>query len=91
MTQSNNGQQAVVIIEHEGGLYNLYLSDVGGVYYSLSLRDLVVERGTPDLEQVGGGGEVEWGREGGDGRRERGRWRGEGGRKGMRRWGSEGK
>ena len=77
MTQSNNGLQAVVIIEHEGGLYNLYLSDVSGVYYSLSLRDLVVERGTPDLEQVGGerwsggGREVmEGGREGGGGGRE---------------------
>ena len=35
--------QALVIVEHEGGFYNLYLSDESGVYFSLSLRDIVVE------------------------------------------------
>ena len=34
---------ALVVIEHEGGFYNLYLSDTTGVDYTLSLRDLVVE------------------------------------------------
>lgn len=40
-----------MIIEHEGNFYNLYLSDKTGVYYSLSLRDLVVDFGV-DLEKV---------------------------------------
>ena len=45
--------QAIVIIQHEGGFYNLYLSDTTGVDYSLSLRDIVVERGGfVDLELV---------------------------------------
>lgn len=45
--------QAMVVIEHEGNFYNLYLSDTSGVDYSLSLRDIVVERGSIlDLEIV---------------------------------------
>ena len=48
---------ALVVIEHEGGFYNLYLSDTTGMDYTLSLRDLVVERGNSggyrlDLEIV---------------------------------------
>ena len=48
---------ALVVIEHEGGFYNLYLSDTTGVDYTLSLRDLVVEKTTTggynlDLEIV---------------------------------------
>ena len=43
----------MVIIEHEGGFYNMYLSDSAGVDYSLSLRDIVVEQGNVlDLEVV---------------------------------------
>ena len=61
--------QALVIIEHNGGFYNLYLSDQEGVYFSLSLRDIVVEGvSTVDLELVREGGReggVEGGREGG--------------------------
>ena len=44
--------QAMVIIQHEGGFYNLYLSDSTGMDYSLSLRDIVVVRGIVDLELV---------------------------------------
>ena len=44
--------QAMVVIEHEGGFYNLYLSDTTGVYFSLSLRDVVVENGIRDIEVV---------------------------------------
>ena len=44
---------AMVIIQHDGGFYNLYLSDTTGVDYALSLRDIVVERGNIlDLEIV---------------------------------------
>ena len=42
----------MVVIEHEGGFYNLYLSDTTGVYFSLSLRDVVVENGIQDVEVV---------------------------------------
>ena len=35
--------QAMVIVEHEGDFYNLYLSDESGLYFSLSLRDIVIE------------------------------------------------
>ena len=46
---------AMVIVQHEGGFYNLYLSDTTGVYFSLSLRDIVVERNSViDLEIVRG-------------------------------------
>ena len=44
-------KQALVIVKHEGGFYNLYLSEETGVYYSLSLRDIVVEEAV-DLEMV---------------------------------------
>ena len=46
-------RQALVIVEHEGGFYNLYLSEETGIYFSLSLRDLVVDYGI-DLERVSG-------------------------------------
>ena len=36
-------QQAMVIVQHVSGQYNLYLSDLNGVYFSLSLPDIVVE------------------------------------------------
>ena len=45
------GRQALVIVEHEGDFYNLYLSDETGVYFSLSLRDLVITHAI-DLEKV---------------------------------------
>ena len=52
-----NEMQALVIVEHVGGFYNLYLSDESGVYYSLSLRDIVVFISSTqirvDLELVG--------------------------------------
>ena len=39
--------QALVIVEHnvkgKGRFYNLYLSEETGVYFSLSLRDIVIE------------------------------------------------
>ena len=45
-------RQAQVIVEHEGNFYNLYLSDETGVYFSLSLRDIVVTQNAIDLERV---------------------------------------
>lgn len=48
-----NELQALVIVEHASGKYNLYLSDITGEYFSLSLEDLVVvDRRTIDLEVV---------------------------------------
>ena len=48
-----NELQALVIVQHNGGFYNLYLSDQSGVYFSLSLRDIaVVGVNTVDLELV---------------------------------------
>ena len=48
--------QALVIVEHAGGFYNLYLSDESGLYFSLSLNDIVIEalygRWQIDLELV---------------------------------------
>ena len=44
--------QALVIVEHDSGQNNLYLSDEKGLYFSLSLPDLVVERTGIDLEVV---------------------------------------
>ena len=44
-------KQALVIIEHSEGFYNLYLSDETGVVYSLSLRDIVIKQAI-DLEKV---------------------------------------
>ena len=42
-----NDMQALVIVEHnvkdKGRFYNLYLSEETGVYFSLSLRDIVIE------------------------------------------------
>ncbi|CAI8030523.1 Sortilin-related receptor [Geodia barretti] len=46
-------RQALVIVQHEGGFYNLYLSEETGVYFSLSLRDLVVDYAI-DLERIDG-------------------------------------
>ena len=48
--------QALVVVEHAEGYYNLYLSDESGLFFSLSLRDIVVEtlyrRWQIDLELV---------------------------------------
>ena len=48
--------QALVIVEHAGGFYNLYLSDESGLYFSLCLTDIVIEtlysRWQIDLELV---------------------------------------
>lgn len=42
-------------MEHSSGQYNLYLSDITGVYFSLSLPDIVVEVNSGiDLELVSG-------------------------------------
>ncbi|CAI8011488.1 VPS10 domain-containing receptor SorCS3 [Geodia barretti] len=50
--------QALVIVEHAGGFYNLYLSDESGLYFSLSLTDIVIEtlynRWQIDLELIQG-------------------------------------
>ena len=45
-------QQALVIVEHASGQFNLYLSDITGVYFSLSLPDIVSEDSSFDLELV---------------------------------------
>ena len=47
--------QALVLMEHVSGQFNLYLSDTTGVDYSLSLRDIVVDLSSNniDLELVG--------------------------------------
>ena len=47
-------QQALVLVEHASGVFNLYLSDITGVYFSLSLPDIVTsENGISfDLELV---------------------------------------
>ena len=44
--------QALVIVEHTNGQFNLYLSDETGLYYSLSLPDIVYNNGVIDLEIV---------------------------------------
>ena len=48
--------QALVIVDHAAGFYNLYLSDESGLYFSLSLTDIVIEtlynRWQIDLELV---------------------------------------
>ncbi|KAL5471539.1 hypothetical protein EMCRGX_G029663 [Ephydatia muelleri] len=50
-----NNLQALVIVQHVQGQYNLYLSDSSGVYYSMSLPDLVQEGGTTfDLQMIEG-------------------------------------
>ena len=41
-----------MIVEHASGKYNLYLSDITGVYFALSLEDLVVTEQGIDLELV---------------------------------------
>ena len=48
-----DGLQASVIVEHLSGRFNLYLSDITGVYYSLSLPDIVFDEDSGvDLELV---------------------------------------
>ena len=47
-----NELQALVIVEHANGQYNLYLSDITGIYFALSLEDLVVTQRGIDLELV---------------------------------------
>ena len=39
---SHRSSQSLVIVEH-GSFFNLYLSDETGTYYSLSLKDIVVD------------------------------------------------
>lgn len=51
-----NQQQALVIVEHSSSQFNLYLSDLTGVYYALSLPDIVTSNGAVDLEVVS----VQW-------------------------------
>ena len=48
-----NSLQALVIGQHTSGEYNLYLSDITGVYFSLSLPDIVLKR-VLDLEVIEG-------------------------------------
>ena len=47
-----NELQALVIVEHTSGQYNLYLSDITGVYFALSLANIVVTGRGIDLELV---------------------------------------
>ena len=52
-----NQLQALVIVEHENDQFNLYLSGLEGILFSLSLPDLVVQYGVGmDLEVVRVGG-----------------------------------
>lgn len=44
--------QALVIVEHTNGQFNLYLSEETGLYYSLSLPNIVYNKGVIDLEIV---------------------------------------
>lgn len=46
--------QALVVIEHTSGQFNLYLSDASAVYFSLSLPDISHTRNAVDLELVSG-------------------------------------
>ena len=41
-----------MIVEHASGKYNLYLSDITGEYFTLSLEDIVVTKQGIDLQQV---------------------------------------
>ena len=41
-----------MVVEHVSGQYNLYLSDITGVYFSLSLPDIVNDNNRFDLELV---------------------------------------
>ena len=41
-------KQALVIVEHTNGQYNLYLSEETGQYFSLSMPDIILS----DLEYV---------------------------------------
>ena len=47
-----NELQALVIVQHTSGCFNLYLSDITGVFFSLSLADIVISRQGIDLELV---------------------------------------
>ena len=47
-----NELQALVIVQHTSGQFNLYLSDITGVYFSLSLADIVISQQGIDLELV---------------------------------------
>lgn len=42
----------MVIVEHLSTQFNLYISDVTGVYFALSLPDIVTESSGIDLELV---------------------------------------
>jgi len=54
MWSTINTLQAMVIVEHYSGMFNLYLSDTTGVDYSLSLQDIIVDSNyNSDLERVG--------------------------------------
>ena len=48
---SHRSSQSLVIVRHDSG-YNLYLSDVTGTYYTLSLEDLVGVNFRVDLRIV---------------------------------------
>ena len=47
-----NELQALVVVDHASGQNNLYLSDLTGVYFSLSLPDIVTGDSGLDLEKV---------------------------------------
>ena len=47
-----NELQALVIVQHISGQFNLYLSDITGVYFALSLADIVITQQGIDLELV---------------------------------------
>lgn len=46
---SHRSSQALVIIEHENH-YSLYLSDETGIYFTLSLEDIVVKVNDIELQ-----------------------------------------
>ncbi len=49
-----NSLQAMVIVGHTTTQHNLYLSDATGVFYVLSLSDIVIEGNILDLEVIEG-------------------------------------
>ena len=51
MYGSYRSSQSLLVVEHEN-VYNFYLSDKTGTYYTLSLEDLVAEDYKVDLTIV---------------------------------------
>lgn len=45
-------RQALVIVQHDGEFHNLYLSDETGIFFSLSLQDIVITQRAIDLQKA---------------------------------------